>query len=128
MLLQLDFSHEEPIYKQIRDQIVLGIASGGLKTGDRLPAIRALAKEIGVNVMTVNKSYQALKQEGYIAADRRGGTVVARRTPGVPDDAIIAELMLPAATAKLSGVTREEWLGLCGLAFEKISEERGENQ
>ena len=41
MLLRLDFSSQVPIYRQIRDQIVVGIASGELSPGEKLPAIRA---------------------------------------------------------------------------------------
>ena len=76
MLLQLDFSSDLPIYLQIRNQIVLGIASGALVPGERLPTIRTLADEAGVNMMTVSKAYQLLKQEGYIRTDRRSGAVV----------------------------------------------------
>ena len=64
MLLHLDFSSGVPIYQQIRNQIVLGIASGSLPPGQRLPTIRGLAEEAGINMMTVNKAYQLLKQEG----------------------------------------------------------------
>ena len=79
MLLQLDFNSDVPIYQQIRNQIVLGIAQGGLEPGQRLPTIRALAEEAGINMMTVSKAYQLLKQEGYIQTDRRlGATVVPR--------------------------------------------------
>ena len=77
MLLQLDFSSDLPIYLQIRNQIVLGIAGGKLAPGERLPTIRALADEAGVNMMTVSKAYQLLKQEGYISTDRRSGAVVS---------------------------------------------------
>ena len=73
MLLQLDFSSDLPIYLQIRNQIVLGIASGALVPGERLPTIRTLADEAGVNMMTVSKAYALLREEGYIRADRRGG-------------------------------------------------------
>jgi len=126
--MQLDFSSEEPIYKQIRDQLVLGIASGRLVAGDKLPTIRALANEIGVNIMTVNRSYQMLKQEGYITADRRGGTIVAGRTPETTAGSVIAELILPAASAKLSGISRDRWLALCAKAYDDLSitEEEGE--
>ena len=47
----------------------------GSAPGERLPAIRALAEQCGVNMMTVSKAYSLLRQEGYITADRRGGTV-----------------------------------------------------
>lgn len=74
MLLQLDFNSDTPIYQQIRDQIVLGIADGSLESGQRLPTIRALADEAGINMMTVSKAYQLLKQEGYIQTDRAAGS------------------------------------------------------
>jgi DNA-binding transcriptional regulator YhcF (GntR family) len=118
MLLQLDFTSETPIYRQIRDQLVLGIADGKLRAGEKLPTVRALANEVGVNVMTINKAYQLLKQESYITADRRGGSVIAAGK-GVPSsDRTLAELRLPAASAKLAGMTRAEWLELCGIAYD----------
>ena len=72
MLLKLDFAQDTPIYLQIRNQIVLGIANGELKPGEKLPPIRTLAAETGVNTMTVNKAYQLLKQEGYLEMDTDG--------------------------------------------------------
>ena len=80
MLLHLEFDSDIPIYQQIRDQIVVGIADGRLRPGQQLPTIRALAAETGVNMMTVSKAYQLLKQEGYLQADRRSGTVVMKPT------------------------------------------------
>ena len=118
MLMQLDFSSDVPIYRQIHDRFVLGVAGGELMPGDRLPTVRALANETGVNVMTINKAYQVLKHEGYITADRRGGTVVAGRTVAVPCEKTLSGLKLPAAAAKISGMTRDEWLELCALAFD----------
>ena len=114
MLLRLDFSSQVPIYRQIRDQIVVGRASGELRPGEKLPAIRALAEQSGVNMMTVSKAYSLLKQEGLITTDRRGGTVVA----GSPETGELgpqarAGLRLLAAEARLSGVSEESFLGLC---------------
>ena len=118
MLMQLDFSDDTPIYRQIRDQLVMGIADGRLLAGEKLPAIRALANEIGVNMMTVNKAYQLLKQEGYITTDRRGGTLVAGQNDTVSTDKTLAELWLPAASAKLAGMSREQWISICGIAYD----------
>ena len=64
MLLQLDFNRERPIYQQIRDQIVVGIAQGVLSPGEKLPTGRALADEAGVNMMTGSRASERLKQEG----------------------------------------------------------------
>ena len=126
MLMQLDFSSQEPIYMQIHNQIMLCIASGYLKPGDKLPTIRALANDSGVNVMTVNKAYQLLKQEGYITANRHGGTIVAGQCPETSAAQIAAELKMPAATAKLSGISCVEWLDLCVQAYGDLSENERE--
>lgn len=77
MILKLDFDSDVPIYLQIRNQIIIGIANKELKDGDELPSVRVLAGDIGVNMHTVNKSYSILKEEGYIKMDRRKGAVIS---------------------------------------------------
>lgn len=77
MLMEIDMKSDVPIYQQIRNQIVLGIAGGKLAPNESLPSVRQLADEIGVNMMTVSKAYNALKLEGYIVTDRRNGTKIA---------------------------------------------------
>ena len=88
MLLQLDFSSDLPIYLQIRNQIVLGIASGALVPGERLPTIRTLADEAGVNMMTVSKAYQLLKRKAIStrtgAAAQWSAETSARSTASPP--------------------------------------------
>ena len=86
MLFRLDFQSAVPIYRQIRDQVVLAVAQGELTPGERLPTTRALAEDAGVNVMTVSKAYQLLKAEGYLVTDRRAGAVVrAAQAKAVPE-------------------------------------------
>lgn len=124
MLLHLDFSLDTPIYQQIRNEIVRGIAAGSLVPGQQLPTIRALAETLGVNVMTVNKAYALLKQEGYLRADRRSGTVVAGRTGPLTDD-LRAALELAAAQARASGVPLEEVLSVCRGVYEETEGGQG---
>ena len=117
MLFQLDFASDVPIYQQIRNQIVLGIAQGELKAGEKLPTVRALAQESGVNAMTVSKAYQLLKQEGYL----RAGAVVTipgesfseRERAQKPDREMAEKLRLCLAELKLAGLKEEEILKLC---------------
>ena len=66
MLIVIDFSAETPIYTQLRDQIIIGIAGKTLAPGEALPSVRRMAADIGVNVNTVGKAYNILKDEGYI--------------------------------------------------------------
>ena len=121
MLFQLDFASDVPIYQQIRNQIVLGIAQGELKAGEKLPTVRALAQESGVNAMTVSKAYQLLKQEGYLQTERRAGAVVTipgesfseRERAQKPDREMAEKLRLCLAELKLAGLKEEEILKLC---------------
>lgn len=77
MIIQIDFQSDEAFYMQLRNQIILGIATRTLREGDPLPSVRTLADEIGINMHTVNKAYAVLKQEGFIRLDRRKGAVIA---------------------------------------------------
>lgn len=127
MLLQLDFSTSVPIYMQIRNQIIMGIADGRLIPGEKLPTIRSLADESGINMMTVNKAYQLLKQEGYIAADRRSGAVVLggnnASSGGIRhtlSDKSQAELKLLVSEAKLKGMSKEALLLLTGSLYDEL--------
>ena len=58
MVIELDFASDTPIYVQLRNQIVKGFSKGELKAGEKLPTVRQLASDAGVNTMTVNKTYQ----------------------------------------------------------------------
>lgn len=121
MLLKLDFDSEIPIYQQIRNQIVVGIAAGKLAPGERLPATRSLAEDLGVNTMTVSKAYQQLRQEGYVTTDRRTGVMVRQREEGKPTvpKEILKGLRLRLCELRLAGLSREEILRLC----EKLCDE-----
>ncbi len=77
MFLSINFESEIPIYTQIRQQIIEGIASGKLKHGESLPTVRQLAADLGINMHTVNKAYTLLKQDGFIVIHKRDGALVA---------------------------------------------------
>ena len=117
MLLKLDFSNDIPIYQQIRNQIVAALAAGDLLPGEKLPTIRALAEETGINMMTVSKAYQLLKTEGYITTGRRDGAMVRLPEGGAPQ-ATIEGLRLRLCELRLAGMGREEALELCGKLYD----------
>ena len=110
MIIRIDEYSDVPIYMQIRNQIVMGISSGELKGGEQLPTVRALALEIGINTMTVSKTYQLLKQEGYIFTDRKNG---ARVRESISQSGAISEinkneLRRIVSESRLSGVPKED--------------------
>lgn len=117
MLLRLDFSIDTPIYQQIRNQIVRGIAAGELAPGQQLPTIRALAEDCGVNMMTVSKAYTLLKQEGYLQTDRRCGTTVRPVLPTGLPDAVRERLLLALSEAKAAGAAEEDILEIVKEVF-----------
>ncbi|MBR4862869.1 MAG: GntR family transcriptional regulator [Firmicutes bacterium] len=122
MILNFDFASNVPLYMQLRNQVVIGIAEGKLLPGEKLPTIRALAEESGINMMTVSKAYQLLKQEGYILTDRRSGAVVAPREDAagdaVPEETVEA-LRLHLSELRLAGMSREDVLNLCERLFDE---------
>ena len=77
MMIEIDFNSDEAIYLQLRNQIILGIATSRFREGEQLPSVRQLAEDIGIKMHTVNKAYTVLKQEGYVKVDRRKGAVIA---------------------------------------------------
>ena len=113
MILKFDFSSDIPLYMQIRNQIVIGIAEGNLTPGEKLPTVRALAEESGINMMTVSKAYNLLKQEGYITTDRRKGATVAHNGN--------QPLRLHLSELRLAGLTKQQITEL----LETLCEEAG---
>jgi DNA-binding transcriptional regulator YhcF (GntR family) len=77
MYIEIDFNSDEALYLQLRNQIILGIATSRFQEGDALPSVRQLADSIGINMHTVNKAYSVLRQEGFVKVDRRKGAVIA---------------------------------------------------
>ena len=66
MIIEIDFNSDEALYLQLRNQIILGIATSRIREGDELPSVRQLAGDIGINMHTVNKAYTVLRQEGFV--------------------------------------------------------------
>nr|MBQ8252478.1 GntR family transcriptional regulator [Lachnospiraceae bacterium] len=121
MIIVLQDGSDIPVFKQIRNQIVMGISDGRLVPGEKLPTVRALAQEIGINSMTVNKAYQLLKQEGYIVTDRRNGVRVKEsidQTRGLTAEAE-QELARLISEAKVKGMTRDDFVGVVDRYFER---------
>jgi GntR family transcriptional regulator len=75
-----------PVYRQIIDQILGGIASGTLKPGDQLPTVRQLAVDLAINPNTVVRAYRELEIRGVLDTQQGVGTFVTTE-PVRPDDA-----------------------------------------
>ena len=114
MIIRIDELSDIPIYLQLRNQIVMGISSGELEAGEKLPTVRDLALEMGINTMTVSKAYQLLKTEGYIMTDRKNGARIRTeiKKEAYISDANKTELKRIVSEARISGVEKQELLRL----------------
>lgn len=122
MIIRINDTSSIPIYLQIRNQIVEGISSGQLEPGETLPSVRALAAEIGINSMTVSKTYQMLKTEGYIVTDRRKGARVSNQFHKVEvlSTRNSTELRRIISEVIVSGMSKQQFLDECSSCFDDI--------
>ncbi|GLV57214.1 GntR family transcriptional regulator [Dictyobacter sp. S3.2.2.5] len=120
MFLMIEIDSEKPIYMQIRDQIIEGIASGQLPAGAGLPSIRQLASDFGINLHTVNKAYDLLEREGFIQLRRKTGAVIQVTPPLSPTWQERQRTLLAEAYAK--NVPSEEILRQCHAILKEFEE------
>lgn len=124
MLLAIDLQSDEPIYTQICNQIIEGMAKRELLPGEKLPSVRNLGADIGINFHTVNKAYQILKQEGFIQIHRQKGVVIHPDGVAKADELYFVKLkskLKPLiAEAVVRSVTEEEWGKLSKTIFDEM--------
>ena len=120
MIMEVDFNIEEALYIQLRNQIIVGIATNRLKEGESLPSVRQLAESIGINMHTVNKAYTVLKQEGFVKVDRRRGAVIAIDADRISDlEQMRESLRVILARASCRNISREEVHALIDEIYEE---------
>ncbi|MBR3761317.1 MAG: GntR family transcriptional regulator [Lachnospiraceae bacterium] len=108
MLIEIDFNSDEALYLQLRNQIIMGIATTELKEGDSLPSVRQLAETVGINMHTVNKAYSVLRQEGFVKVDRRRGAVIAVDLDRIKAlEELKRDLLVVLARSSCKGISRQ---------------------
>lgn len=122
MFLTLDFESNEAIYTQLKQQIIAGIAKKELLPGEALPSVRSLAADLGINLHTVNKAYQHLKQEGFILIHRQKGVVIHPEGVAKADQAYFHRLesaLHPIIAESICrDVSQSEFLSACKKIYE----------
>lgn len=109
-MIEIDFNSDEAIYLQLKNQIILGIATSRFQEGDSLPSVRQLAEVVGINMHTVNKAYTVLKQEGYVKVDRRKGAIIAVDMDKLKMmNELKKELQVMIARGSCKNITKEEF-------------------
>src|ERR1700689_5352044 len=82
-VLKLDLRSGVPVYRQIIDQVMGGIAAGTLRPGDQLPTVRQLAVDLAINPNTVVRAYRELEIREVLATQQGTGTFLTDRKPAV---------------------------------------------
>jgi len=81
----LDQRSGVPVYRQIIDQVLGGIAAGKLRAGDQLPTVRQLAVDLAINPNTVVRAYRELEIREALATQQGTGTFVTDKKPPVDE-------------------------------------------
>ncbi len=82
MLIRTDPTSDQPLFAQVASSIRADAAAGRIRPGDRLPAAREVAASLGINLHTVLRAYQELRDEGLVDMRRgRGAVVTDAATP-----------------------------------------------
>ena len=124
MYIEIDFNSDEALYLQLRNQIIIGIATSQFQEGDALPSVRQLADAIGINMHTVNKAYSVLKQEGFVKVDRRKGAVIAidiDKIQAIED--LKRDMQVLLAKSRCKQISREEVHALIDEIYESYGTE-----
>ena len=123
MLIKIDVKSSTPVYQQLKNQIIIAIGTGKLPEGYSLPSVRALASELSLNNMTINKVYSQLKEEEYIYIDRRHGAVVCEKDKKeVIDEDTKEKIKLLIAETNFNGVSKETFIKYCNDIYNDIVE------
>ena len=126
--MKWSFANDLPIYTQLIDQIKVGIVTGAFPPGERLPSVRDLATEAGVNPNTMQRALAQLENEGLVYSQRTAGRFVTE------DEARIGETKRDLAQRHVAvfmeamrslAISREETLSLLEAEFGK---ETGTNE
>ena len=119
MLFQVDFQAGKPVYLQLADQVRYAVASGRLRSGDALPALRPLAEELRINRNTIAKAYAELESQGLVEIIQGKGIFLTRNDSALSeaarqrlllteiDEAVVMALQLRVDRKKLLALINE---------------------
>lgn len=102
----MDPASPDPIYAQIAGAVRREVAAGRVRPGERLPGARDLAEALGINLHTVLRGYQELRDEGVVELRRGRGAVITDAAPRIAGPA--AALRAFVAEARRAGLTAAE--------------------
>ncbi len=113
-MFRIDFASRTPIYEQLYKNILQMISLNVLKPHDKLPPVRTLAVDLGVNPNTVSKVYKMLEADGYVYSNVGRGSFVAPQSDEMSAQRRLAmeEFLKSAEKAHSSGITKNEMISV----------------
>lgn len=116
-------SSDKPIYEQICMQVKNLIMNGTLSAGEALPSMRALAKDLHISVITVQRAYEDLTRDGFIeTVSGKGSFVAAQNKEFIQEEQlrVAEELLLKAAEiGRAHGISYEQMTGILKMFYEE---------
>lgn len=116
-------SSNTPIYEQIKEQIKNKIVSNELKTGELLPSIRNLAKDLRVSVITTKNAYDELEREGYVETIPGKGTYVANKNVELIKEEQLQKIEnlidTVVSLARISNISKKEIQDMLDILYEE---------
>ena len=124
-MLTVNFQSRTPVYQQLYDDVVRLASLGVLKSNTKLPPVRVLATELGINPNTVSKAYKMLEDDVYIYSTVGRGSFVSDKLCQDEAEKIAARQELKSALKKAykKGVTKEEIVNMIEQIIEGVDTE-----
>ena len=111
-----------PLYEQIATQIKAAIMSGELKAGEAIPSVRALAKSLHISILTVQKAYATLQEDGFIETTAGKGCYVSAQNQDFyleeQQKKIEEKFSEAVGIARTSGINLDKLISLLTLLYQ----------
>jgi len=110
-MINVDYKDRRPIYVQIIDSVKMMISTGALSRNEKLPSVRALSMELGINPNTIQRAYSELERQGVIATVQGKGVFVYSTSESVNEEKkreIAQKISALYVEAESLGIEREE--------------------
>lgn len=120
-MILVDYHSRVPIYEQIKEQIIMLINMEVYKPGDQLPSIRALAKELNLNVNTVKRAFTELENDGVTRSLQGRGVFVNSNPLGNEHikQTALDDIRLTVQSAKAKGVSEQDVINLVDSVYKE---------
>lgn len=127
-LITVDLRDRKQLYEQLVDNIKNLILIGELSPDEKLPSVRSLARELGINPNTIQKAYSELERQGIILTLPGRGSVVTSKTDDLMEkqkEKLKGELSVIANQAAEIGIKKNEFVNMAASAWNQSDSEEG---